>query len=338
MPTRVLALLIAVAMVVGAFWGRDRLDQRSADKAHRPRLLCIPELAVFCHGLADRHVADVTVESAGQTASRVAASAGDPGIDGWLTISPWPVIAEQRRARLSLPRLFLSDRPAVLARSPLAVAVWPDRAAVMDAQCKLTWKCLGQVAAKRQWADVPGGNKAWGPVKIAVPDASESAVGVTVLAAASVDFFGGRTDLSTTDLETPAYQDWLSGLVAATPSAFPDFRQVLAAGPSVEDAYASVEADLLDGLAGYARTPRPQLIYPSPVMSADLVLATTAGRAGDRLRQSVGDAVRDRLSKRGWRVPGLSEPAGASAALPPANGVPEPGLLEAFRKAWDAAS
>jgi hypothetical protein len=200
--------------------------------------------------------------------------------------------------------------------------------------------CLGVVAGKRLWRDVPGAKPEWGPVKIAVGDASQEAVGLIAAAAATVDYFG-RADLSTADLEDPGYQDWLSGLVRATPTTMPAFTEVLATGPSVEDALATTEAELISGLAGYARTPRPTLIYPSPVMTADLVLATVPGRAGERLRDALGDAVKKELPKQGWHVSG-GEGAGGkgpvpTAPLPPANGLPDPGVLAALRNAWKAA-
>jgi len=186
---------------------------------------------------------------------------------------------------------------------------------------------------------VPGGRarSEWGPVKINLADADKHAVGLTALAAATQDYFGGRTDLSSADLEEPGYQDWLSGLKNATYPNARSFEEVFVTGPSIADAHASTEAEVIIELNDSARSPRPELIYPSPVMTADLVLATVPGRTGERLREIVGDNVGDKLAKSGWRVPGEDVPKGATLPLPRTNGLPDPGLLLALRQAWKAA-
>jgi hypothetical protein len=119
----------------------------------------------------------------------------------------------------------------------------------------------------------------------------------------------------------------------------PGFAQVVAAGPSVAAAYATVEADAAPVLAGSARQSKPLLLYPSPVTTADVVLATVPGRAGDRLRDVVPGAVRDLLADHGWRVVG-GKPGTAPVQppLPATSGMPDPGLLEALRQAWREAA
>lgn len=339
MPARALALVAAVAMVVGAVALRARLNDRKQFKDHPPMLVCVPELADLCHSLADKGIANVTSEPAQQTASKLAATNGDKGVDGWLTTKPWPAIAEQLRAGVGKGPFFRTTSPAVLARSPVALAVWPDRERALAATCPakaVTWKCLGDAARKQTWAAVAGHSE-WGLVKAAVPGA-DNAVGLTVLAAATTDFFGGRTDLSTADLEDPAFRDWLSALANATPARLPDFNAVLAGGPAVEDAYAAVEADLAPELAVSARSDRPRLLYPAPMMTADLVLAAPPGKAGDRLAEAVADAVRSDLPEQGWRVPGKSGTAPSTPALPAGNGLPDPGFLSALAQAWREAA
>lgn len=345
MPTRVFALIAAVVMVVGALSLRTRLDQRKEDKAHRPQLVCVTELADFCKDLSLRNDVDVVVEPAGQTADRLVALNGDQGIDGWLTTAPWPAIAEQQRQAKSLPALFRSATPPVVARSPLVMAVWPDRAQAVAANCPnavVGWKCAGEVAGKKLWSGVKGGQQAWGPVKVAFGDPANSAVGLLVLAHATSDYFG-RTDLSRADLENDGYIDWLSGLHAAVPLRLPAFSEVLVAGPAVEDIYGATEADVAPALAAAARPIKPNLLYPSPVMTADLVLATVPGRVGDRVRDALDGAVKDMLPKYGWRVPGASverkgtSTTAATIPLPAGNNLPDAGLLDALRAAWKAA-
>jgi hypothetical protein len=66
--------------------------------------------------------------------------------------------------------------------------------------------------------------------------------------------------------------------------------------------------------------------------TADVVLASATGTATRRLRDAAGGpAVRTALSDAGWRVEGAAGPPGAPA-LPPTNGLPSPGFLDAVRE------
>ena len=126
----------------------------------------------------------VTVEDAGVTASRLETADAVTGIDGWLVEAPWPEIVDEARARNGLPDLFEAD-PAVLARSPLVMAMWNDRLEAIVGSCEdgaLTWKCVGNVAGK-QWSTI-GGEDSWGAVKPGFADPRTDGIGALVLAQA----------------------------------------------------------------------------------------------------------------------------------------------------------
>jgi hypothetical protein len=294
----------------------------------------------LCQIIGQRTDINVTVEPASQTSGRVVALNGALGIDGWLTTGPWPSMAEAGRQAKGLPRMFTTTSPPVLARTPVVLAVWPDRAAALRQNCpnqQIGWKCLGSVAGKRQWKDVPGGNPIWGPVKIALPDPGNDAAGVTVLGAAAVDYFG-RPDVAAADFEDDAFRDWVSGLKSTTPTREPTFSEVLATGKSLEDVYAGLEADVQPALAQYARADKPVLLYPAPMTTVDLVLAVLPGRAGQRVRDLVASAVKDHLADLGWRVTGGPDRQPALPALGAGGGVPDPGVLDALRLVWKEAA
>lgn len=346
MSARILALLVAVVMVAGALVLRSRRDERKALGAHPLRLACAADFADFCNDLGTREGISVKVEPADGTADRVAA-APDPGLDGWLATAPWPAMADRRRVAASLPRAFVSDSPEVLVRSPVVLAVWPDRAAALHQFCPagdITWKCLGQAARLQTWAQVKGGRAEWGTVKAftARPDALDG-TGMVVLAAATSNYFNNRVDLSSADLDNPDYQDWLSALAQARPDPVPDFSRLVTQGRSAADAYGTVEAVAEPVLAHAARSDKPALIYPAPMMTADVVVATVPGARGDRLGQVVRNAVRRDFPGEGWRVPGKSGGSGkpgqapVTPVLPASNGLPDPGFLDALRGAWKAA-
>lgn len=317
-------------MVGAALFIRGRLDQRTEDKANPPGLVCVTELAAFCQRIASEADVNVTVEPAGQTVARAAALGGAGNIDAWLTAAPWPAILDQRRQARALPAMFASSSPPVRARSPIVLAAWPDREAAMRQACggqAPSWKCLGVVAGKDLWRDVPGGRETWGPVKIALNDPESQAVGAIAFAAAAVEYFG-RSELSTIEFEDDGFRDWVSDLKAATPlSRFPDINAVLARGESVTDVFVGVEADVKPAVDASRRQPKPVVLYPSAVVSFDLVLAVVPGRGGERLQEIVQDAVDEHLAESGWKVPGT-----------PAAGLPDAGVIDALRQVWKEAA
>lgn len=337
MAARVLAVLAAVAMVLGAVAVRDRMDDRTERRTTTLRLVCSTELAAVCGALAAGTARDVvaTVEPAATTADRLSKLPAGvaPDLDGWLVPGPWPqIVADgRRRAGLDAP---LGAGP-VLARSPVVLAVWKDRAAVLAPRCQNGspgWKCLGEVAGE-PWQPI-GGDARWGPVTPGLPPAS-SAVGLAVRAAATAAWFG-RVDLSRADLDDNGYRDWLARLERSQP---PDpvvspLEAMLTRGPGVYDAVGTVEAEAGPLLARSPRPDKPDLLYPSPVATADVVLGASAAPAGRLLADLVsGPAGRRALAAAGWRVPGVAAARGIPAAPPLAdgNGLPGRGVLAALR-------
>lgn len=341
MPGRLLALLAAVAMVIGAVAVRARLDDGGGAGARPMRLVCSTELAGACERLAGRvgQGLRVVAEPAGTTAARLSAVAGgDAGLDGWLVPAPWPEMVEDARGRGGLEPVL---RPGpVLARSPMVLAVWPDRAEVLRRRCPggaIGWRCLGDVAGA-QWSDI-GGRPTWGPVKPGHDDPSQEAAGLAALAAATTAFFG-RTDVGLVDLdENDDYRAWVTRLERAVPTFRPSggtpMADMLLKGPAAFDAVGATEAEAGPLVATSARPDKPGLLYPAPVVTVDAVLATVPGQPARRLAERVqGEAGRASLAEGGWRVPGRRSAAGvpATPALPGASGLPPAGVLDALRR------
>ena len=122
----------AVAMIVGALVVRGRLDDENVDAGQVYRLVCAADLDRVCADLDDAFPGrvDVTVEGAGATADRLRRLDGDPELDGWLVADPWPALVDEARRAGSLPPLFATEA-APLARSPLVIVAWKDRAAAL---------------------------------------------------------------------------------------------------------------------------------------------------------------------------------------------------------------
>jgi hypothetical protein len=345
---RFLAVVAAAAMVAGSLALRSRLDDKgsgggSGGGSQTLRLTCADELEAACRQLERQEGGrlQVTVEPAGTTAARLArAGTGDTGLDGWLVTSPWPEIVEVERRTAALDPLFQAARPT-LARSPLVLVAWKDRAAALASRCSggvVGWKCLGEAAGTPGgWAAV-GGRPEWGPVKPGHADPAASDVGALVVAQAAAAWFG-RSDLSTTDLDDDGFQRWFAGLERAVPpSAGSPLLNMVVTGPSALDAAGTTEAEAGPLLARSARRGSLALLYPSPMATADVVLAAPVGDSrASSLRQVVtGARGRNALAAGGWRVPGLAPVEGVSdnPALAPGSGLPPPGLVDALRTRW----
>jgi hypothetical protein len=334
---RAVALAAAAAVVAAALFVRSRLDRRGEERSTTARLICSVELEQACQALrgADSRVL-LTVEPAGVTADRVATALDDPGLDGWLVPEPWPDIVEARRRARSLPPLFATERTAV-ARSPLALVVWMDRqkALVDSGRCPggAGWKCLGE-AAGGPWT-ASGGNTEWGSPKLGLGDPLTDAVGLLVLGQAVASWFG-RTDLSTIDLESDDFARWFSALGRAVPpSATSPLGLMLVAGRAQYDATGTVEAEAGPLKLTSARGGELDLLYPSPMATADVTLAAVGGAPSTVWRLAEAEELRQALTDGGWRVTGEGTIRGISTdPLPPTNGLPPAGLLDALRDRW----
>jgi hypothetical protein len=178
--SRVLALigaicLIAAAIVARAVVSDDGDDDAGSDDGDALVVACIPELAEACEAI-DRAM-DLTIEDPGETIARLAAG---EDIDAWVTLDPWPTMAE-----IVEDRVRFDDRQAV-ARTELTLLA---RASAVPDGCVdlVAWTCLIDELGDR----------------VAIPEPS-GAVGALVLGQAAADFFGSdavaANDFSEADL------------------------------------------------------------------------------------------------------------------------------------------
>jgi hypothetical protein len=331
---RLLALLAAAGMVAGALAARAAIDERRARSGLRLRLVCAAELADACERIRAAVAAKlaVTVEPAGATAARLSAVAGPEaaGLDGWLVPSPWPALVEADRRSAQRAPLFGAGPRRVLARSPVVILAWSDVAARLRGACGGApgWRCAGDAAGR-------------GELRLAHGDPTRDAAALVVLGQATVAYFGrppgaiDRLDLT----DDPGFDRWFTALERSV-LAFDDDGAVrmLAQGRSYADAVGTVEAVAGPLLRRAARGPEAALIYPSPVATADLVLAPVGDTgAARRLAELLRSPAAGRaLAVGGWRVPGQRPAAGVDPAvrLPATDGLPPAGLLAALQQRW----
>jgi hypothetical protein len=345
------AALAAILMVLLALYVRSRIDDdgngSSGGGSAALRVQCSSELADACAELADeRDDVEVSVEHAGDTADALAdlpdAQRDDVGFDVWLVPEPWPGIVDVRREVNGLEPVF-SEAAGPIARSPLVLAVRTDRNRVLEAtpECggTVTWRCVGQLAG-RPWDSI-GGQGAWGRVRPGHGDPTRDASALAVLSQATSTFLGNEA-YSRFDLEeNDEYADWLTGLEQAIPpsartsaSPFLDMLQQPAF-----DAVGTLEAEAGPALANAARDRRREvtLLYPDPVISADVVLAGVAGTDPAAVRDlAAGEDLRRALAESGWRVDGQPRVRGVAREprLRTTSGLPDAGVLVALQETW----
>lgn len=336
----VLALIAAAAMVAGALYLRQ--GDTGADEILSPSepvsIICVTELAAVCQTLGDE--AEVRVEEAGATAARLAGTDGVDA-DAWVTVAPWPQLVAEARARAGGEPL-VGESPTVLGRSPLVMAVWEERGAVLAGECgdDFGWRCVGRWAG-RAWVDV-GGQRAWGPVKPGHADPSNSATGLLVLGQAVSDFVG-TTDFSARDLDDDGLLEWLTRLERAVPtfgtSSVSPLQLMLRDGPGRYDVVGTTQAEagpFLDRSAPRGGVVR--LRYPQPLVVAEAVLAPLGpGGAPQRSTDSVIEPGRAALAAAGWQVEGQPLAPGVTPEppLPDDAGAPAAGVLDALRTRWE---
>jgi hypothetical protein len=339
--------LVLVALAVKGEWPFG--GGGSSGGGGSVRLLCTTELEAACTQLAE-HDGDVsvTVEPAGTTAQSLVALPDNqrPNFDAWLAPSPWSQMVDvQRRGK----RPLFAKPSDPIGRSPLVVAVRADRKPVLDATppCNnaIDWKCIGAVAG-RPWTDLPGGQPAWGTVKPGYGDPTVNATSLLVLSQASSEFLD-NSDYSRSDLQdNNDYLDWLAGLERAVPKLAPSaagpFAEMLQALPTATyDMVGTTEADAGPALAAAAPERRQQLtlLYPEPVVTADVVVAAVAASPNRDGAGGLGgnSELAAALARTGWRVPGQPAARGVrdTPALPRGSGLPtDPGSLVALQETW----
>jgi hypothetical protein len=326
----VLALVAAVAMVMGAFAVRDgAFDDDGVASGGPPgsgadvlRLHCATELADVCRRLAgadDRF--EVRDERPGLTVDALLAGTELPA-DVWLAPRPW---VEQVR---QLGRGALLGEPTgVLARSPLVLVAFD----VADTGCAdepVGWRCIGEAPDAR-----PG-----------IQQRADTA-GLFTLAQAGAGYLG-RAGYATNDFEVepegggPPLVDRVSALLRAVPrgSSFATpLDAMLATGAATFDFAATIEAVATSAIAGTRQEGALRLIYAEPMATVDVVAVTLSsggdGGAAELLELLRGDRGADAFAAAGWRVEGRPPPPGADPAvvLGPDDGLPEAGVLAALR-------
>ena len=340
---RLLAVLGAVAMIGGAVLVRGALIGGDGDGGSggngsggdgATHLICATELADTCAALAEED-GDITfvIEPAGDTAERLVDPAFRPDeadFDGWLTLQPWPALVELRRD-LANQGAVLGETSDVLATAKLALVGPTERIDQLVAACggedETSWRCLGDLADDA-WAD-HGGETSQGRIEVGHDDPTQEATGLLVLGQAASDYFG-TTDFASNDFDAdPGFRDWLEQLENADPglppavAAQPVITQLEQFPNASWDAVGTLDPE---AIATKARTSDAfTVLYPSPMIRAEVVLAPIRGHEVDLSDDDLDAALEDT----GWTL----GPAPQDAPVGPSVGV-----YEALIDEWKLAT
>ncbi|MGD9702214.1 MAG: hypothetical protein AB7Q42_13570 [Acidimicrobiia bacterium] len=315
---RVIAVLAAVLLIVGAVFLRRAIDDPDEDGPDRPSgggatVACIQDLADACRDI-DLGDVDVVVESFSETLADVA---GGTGPDAWITFAPL-----ERLAVDELGALAFGD-PEVLGSTRLALASRPERVTALAGTCggAVTWTCIGE-SAGQPWSSL-GGDATWGDLAPGHDDPTQRATGLLTMGSAAAAYFGSTT-FNAVDIDAdPGFLGWFSRLERSVPSfvfSADSALDTLATGRAVDLVGAS---DAEVARLGTAQSERFTVAYPEPVGRADAVLViSTQGDVPAGLAGELRDAL---LATPGWvATPG--EP----------NGIPSAGVLRTLLDLWES--
>jgi hypothetical protein len=333
-------------MVGGAVVVRDRIDGGgSGGGGDEPlRLVCGTDLGPVCEALASADDGiEVTVEDEGRTADRLSGGRPDElGVDAWLTAAPWAGIVADNRATAGVEGDPVTSTSDVLARSPATIVALRDRAAALAGSCggPVSWNCIGELAG-RSWTDA-GGEAAWGSVRPGLSP-PETGNGLAVLSQAvssrtvAVDL---PAEWARNDLDDPAVSGWFDQLASQAKRAGGSVTDPLArflVAPATFGMVGALESSSGPSVERAANGGQVDVIYPEPVVTADVTLSSLGEVPADDLVDRIGrDRLLDELAAAGWRVPDR-EPApgvGAGPALPEDSGLASPGALQYLRERW----
>lgn len=346
----VLALLAAAGLVVGALWVRTNVldgdapgadvagpvdpavtERGGAAAADVLRVRCAEVAASVCEGLSAVAGPDVEVrvEAAATTAARLVPLAGAPDLDVWVTGAAWPAIVDDGRQRGGRGAIFADRIGAPVARTPLVLAAWEERAEVLEAHCggDVTWRCVGEATAQ-PWSAL-GGETAWGGVELGMADPGTTATGLAVLGQAAAGFFDSAT-FASNDFRGD-FTTWLRDLADAASVNGDPYVQMLRLGRA-QDLTATTEAAVLQ--RSDAARDVPRLLYAPPVATLDVVVAST----GADVPPEVAEALAEAFRAGSWHVGGAAPAASGTGTLPETDGLPSPGVLEALRQEWEGVA
>lgn len=328
--SRLLALAVAVALVVGALAIRDRGEDGGpvvGPATGAPlAATCMRDLRALCDDAAND---DVAWSSATAATVSDGLAAGD--VDLALVPAAWADVADDARDRRGQPALA---RSAVLASTPIVLVAFADRAEVLAAACgvpveALSWDCIGEHAGS-SWEDL-GGDVRWGRV---VPGHGPADGAVGLQATASVIASRTGVPFSLNELREVDFSSWFGRLERAVdafrPAGGSHLTGMVTRGPSVANVATATEAEVVrrDLATVFGDI---VVIAPDPLFAVELVVVGASAEAVDDLVARLDTTA---LAEAGWRLDPATAPEAGLPTLPAPTTSPSGGVLTAVLSTW----
>lgn len=257
------------------------------------------------------------------------------------------------------------DAPQPLVITPLVLAIWQDRAEVLQRSGggEVTWKAIAKaVGSNRGWPAV-GGKAEWGFVKLGHTDPTRSNSGLQALLLMTYEYWNRTSGLTVGDLLDPRYQAFVAGLERGVtkfePSTGTFMVDMVRFGPSRYDIAVVYESSVIgqienaQGRWGDLKVyyPRPTLWsdHPAAVLQAPWVTPAQKAAARRFLAFLRSRPTQERALAFGFRpadpaVPVRTAdaqnpftrlaPHGLRVDLPPAASVPDPAVTRNLLTMW----
>jgi hypothetical protein len=255
--------------------------------------VCATELKDACSGLGGD--TQVTVEPAGTTLDRILKGGVTTVLDLWITLDPWPAMANLTASSFETPT-------EVVGASPLGIAFRAERQAALDAFCASTpvAQCLGDSAGK-DWKAL-GGKETWQTLKPAFDPPTTSAGGLAAFVAAVVARPTSGS-LASSDLEADdSFIAWTGRISQLARSVNPNNGSVLeqAVAQPRFDAVLTTEREFKAIAASRSFT-----FEAFPSVQARVVAAKATGA---NVPNDITDAVRKAVGASGWNAAVTADP------------------------------
>jgi hypothetical protein len=318
---RLLAFLGAVALIVGAVFARNALDDKSSDATSttdkpsggKTTVICSPELEAVCKQL-DSKAYTITIESAGDTLDRLTKNGAQPP-DAWVTLDPFPGMIDVLRGVATLTPLAPSITAVANDEPTLAVAKSPSGSFAVACPSPPVWKCIGSNAGK-DWATLDSAASIGGKLLPGLADPSGEAIGLVTFANAVGGYFNSATYTSSDWLGNLDFNGWLRN--------FKNFDNVSSGGQSALSTLlvlpTRVNVAATTGVELKAN-PQPKAVVAVPVTPSLPIIAVVAtfGSKASGLVRLIGPL----LVLAGW-----NDSRDPSPKL-------SPGTFIALRKLWE---
>jgi hypothetical protein len=281
---RLLAFLGAVALIVGAVFLRDALDNKSSDATSstdkpsggKATVICSTEFEAVCKQLDPKRYT-ITIESAGDTLDRLAKNGAQPP-DAWVTLDPFPGMIDETRTFLGRPALV--PKTVAVATDVPKFGVPSGRETSVTAACSggALWKCLGTAAGKT-WADVAGDGTG-GQVLVGLQDPATEALGLVTLANGVSGYFGSPS-LDAGSWTDSGFRSWLRNISARVKVSIPGTTPLstLLSRPTDVNVAATTASEIASIPA--TRTGDVVALDVIPAIPIVAVVATFGSRAGE---------------------------------------------------------